>query len=71
MVQKNKITTFKKVIQDERDNAGVTEDVISEIGSLLDSTMSSKEMAGSEITTIADRLIKFQIKQNNSEIEET
>jgi len=71
MAKYNKIDAFKKIIQDEKNATAVTEDVISEICSLLDSTMSSKEMTRSEIINIADRLIEFQVKQKKTGTERT
>ncbi len=70
MIRKNKTekrTAYQEIIQNERKAfPNVAANVIDEVSTLLDSTMSSKEMTKTEITTIAERLIKFQVAENVS-----
>ncbi len=66
-----KNTIYQEIIQNERQAfPGVADEVVDEINTLLDSTMSSKEMTKSEITSIAEKLIKFQTEKNVSKTKE-
>lgn len=75
MTKKNKTeknTIYQEIIQNERKAfPGVADEVADEINILLDFTMSSKEMTKSEITSIAEKLIKFQTEKNVSKTKET
>lgn len=68
MMKKNKTeknSIYQEIIQNERIACpGVADVIADEINILLDFTMSSKEMTKSEITSIAEKLIKLQTKKN-------
>ena len=74
MTKKNKTekNTLQEIIQSERQTfPGIADKVVDEINILLDFTMSSKEMTKSEITSIAEKLIKFQTEINISKTKKT
>ena len=64
-------TIYQEIIQNERKAfPNVAAKVIDEVSTLLDSTMSFKEVTKAEITTIAERLIKFQVAEDVSKDQE-
>jgi len=70
-IKTEKNTIYQEIIQNEKQAfLGVANEVADEINTLLDSTMSYKEMTKLEITSIAEKLIEFQTKKNVSKTKE-